>query len=308
MPFLPNVNQESKRMKNLFARFAAYLELLRPELIIMDLTLPAVTSFLAIYLLNIYSNFMILVKILFVTIGAFCAIVSSYVFNDFVDIDIDSVNLPGRPLPSKRLKPVEALIYSIFLFATSIIIFSFYSLYSVIAVIISTAIITSYSAFFKRKTPLSFIPVGIAYGLVPIGVWLAFGKLHLAVLLLAGMICTTDWGFTLSGVSRDVAGDKKKGAPTVPVVYGIPFTSRFVLLCWISGIILSIIIWRAASLGFVYLSIALISGFWLLWMVLRFVKKPIPEVGGNFFIQAANYRSILFIGLIIDIALKIYRR
>ncbi|MCK4233668.1 UbiA family prenyltransferase [candidate division WOR-3 bacterium] len=295
-------------MKNAISRIAAYFELLRPELIIMDLTLPMVASFLAVYLLNMYSNPIILLKILLVTIGAFCAIVSSYVFNDFVDIDIDRVNLPKRPLPSKRLKPSAALIYSILLLGVSIVIFSFYSLLSVIVVITSTVIITSYSAYFKRKTPLSFIPVGIAYGLVPIGVWLAYGKLHLAGLLLAGMICATDWGFTLSGVSRDIAGDERRGAPTMPVVFGIPFTSRFVLVCWIIGIIFSIIIWRAASLGWVYISIALISGSWLLWMAFRFVRKPIPEAGGSFFIRAANYRSVLFIGLIVDIATRIYRR
>jgi 4-hydroxybenzoate polyprenyltransferase len=200
------------------------------------------------------------------------------------------------------------LIFSIVLFSISITIFFFYSLLSVFTVLIATVIINSYSAYFKRKTPLSFIPVGIAYGLVPIGVWLSFGKLHLVSFLLALMICTTDWGFTLSGVSRDVTGDKKKGAPTMPVVFGIPFTSRFVFICWSIGFLLSILIWYTASLGWIYLGTATLSGMWLLWMAFRFVRRPTPSVGGNFFIQAANYRSVLFIGLIVDIALRIYRR
>ncbi len=290
-----------------FTRVRAYFELLRPELIIMDLTLPAVSSILAIFLNDLTFTLSLLGKTIAVVIGAYCATVGSYVFNDFVDVDVDKENLPNRPLPSGRLRHINALIFSVMLYAISIVIFSFYSLYSVLTVIVALGVITSYSAFFKRRTPLSFIPVGIAYGLVPIGVWLAFGKLHPAILLFGCMICITDWGFTLSGVSRDVAGDSKRSVPTMPVTYGIPFTSRFVLLCWVLGVILSIVIWRSASLGILLLLGAVFSGFWLLWMNLRFVKKPTPENGGHFFIQAAKYRSVLFIVLIIDVAMRFYR-
>jgi len=295
-------------MRSFFTRIRAYLELLRPPLVIMDITLPAVSSILAIFLNDLDFTLSLLGKTVAVVAAAYCAIVGSYVFNDFEDIDIDKVNLPRKPLPSGKLKRIEALLFSVALYAISIIIFSFYSLYSVITVAAAIGVITLYSAFLKRKTPLSFIPVGIAYGLVPIGVWLAFGQLHTTALLLGFMICITDWGFTLSGVSRDVAGDKEWSVPTMPVTYGIPFTSRFIMLCWIAGIILSVFIRYSASLGILYLFIALASGFWLLWMNFRFVKEPTPEKGGRFFVQAANYRSVLFIALILDIAIRFYRR
>jgi 4-hydroxybenzoate polyprenyltransferase len=274
----------------------------------MDLTLPAVSSILAIFLKDIDMTLSLLGKTVAVVVGAYCATVGSYVFNDFVDVDVDRENLPKRPLPSGRLNRMDALLFSIVLYAASIVIFSFYSLYSVLTVIAASAVITSYSVFFKRRTPLSFFPVGIAYGLVPIGVWFAFGGLHTAILLLGCMICITDWGFTLSGVSRDVVGDGKRSVPTMPVTYGIPFTSRFILFCWVLGVIISAIIWHSASLGMLYLVIALLSGAWLLWMNLRFVEEPTAENGGRFFIQSAKYRSVLFIALILDIALKFYRR
>lgn len=298
-------------MKSFFTRIRAYFELLRPELIIMDLTLPAVSSILAIFLKDLSLSLSLPGKVAAVVAGAYCATVGSYVFNDFLDVDVDKENLPGRPLPSGRLKRIDVLLFSIVLYAASIVIFSFYSLYSVLTVILASGVITSYSAFFKRRTPLSFLPVGIAYGLVPIGVWLAFGnsvKLHTAALLLGCMICITDWGFTLSGVSRDVAGDRKRSVPTMPVTYGVPFTSRFILLCWVLGVAISVVIWHSASLGMLYLVIALLSGAWLLWMNSRFVREPIPENGGRFFVQAAKYRSVLFAALILDVALKFYRR
>jgi len=292
-------------MRDFFVRVFAYLELLRPELVVMDITLPAVSSILAIFLMNLNLELSLLGKTIAVIAGAYFATVGSYIFNDFLDVDIDRENLPNRPLPSGRLKRIEALFFSITLYAASIVIFSFYSLRSVLTVIIAVGVITLYSAVLKRRTPLSFIPVGVAYGLVPVGVWLAFGELQATVLLLACMICITDWGFTLSGVSRDVAGDGKRGVPTMPVRYGIPLASRFILLCWIVGVVFSMIIWRSASLGILYLLMALASGCWLLWMNIRFVKKPTPENGGRFFVQSANYRSVLFIALMLDIL--IYR-
>ena len=295
-------------MSNFFTRVRAHFELLRPELIVMDMTLPMVSSILAISLLDLDFSLALLGKTAAVVIGAYCAIVSSYIVNDFVDVDVDRENLPGRPLPSGRLKRSDALFFAIALYVASLVISYIYSLYAVLTLIAASVVITAYSAFFKRRTPLSFLPVGIAYGLVPIGVWFAFGRLHPAALLLGGMICITDWGFTLSGVSRDVVGDGKRSVPTMPVTYGIPFTSRFILLCWISGVILSMIIWHSASLGILYLSIALVSGAWLLWKNVGFVRKPTAENGGRFFIQAANYRSVLFIALILDVAVKFYRR
>ncbi|HWQ44603.1 MAG TPA: UbiA family prenyltransferase, partial [Methanosarcina barkeri] len=77
-----------------------YLRLMRPELYYMDLTLPASSAILASYLatggLPEYLPFLIAL------IGGFAAITSSYVFNDCCDIDIDTINLPGRPLPSSK--------------------------------------------------------------------------------------------------------------------------------------------------------------------------------------------------------------
>ncbi|MFH1422543.1 MAG: UbiA prenyltransferase family protein [Planctomycetota bacterium] len=293
----------------LFRRIKGYLKLLRPELTVMDITLPAVSAVLALKILpsdtlNLPVNKA--VSVILTAFASYFATVGSYVFNDFVDVDIDKINLPERPLPSGKVKRIEALIYSLLLYGVSIFIFSFFSWYSVITVIVAALVITSYSAFFKRRTPLSFIPVGVAYGLVPVGVWFAFGTPETVTYVLAAMICVTDWGFTLSGVSRDVEGDKQKGAPTMPVTYGIPATSKFVFVCWVAGVGFTIAIWFVAKLGYVYLAGAILSGMWLLWKAAIFIKNPKPENGGRFFLQSANYRSILFLLLIVDIGIAKY--
>ncbi|MDY6865501.1 MAG: UbiA family prenyltransferase, partial [Halobacteriota archaeon] len=226
-----------------------------------------------------------------------------YVLNDFFDVDVDLINLPDRSLPSGELKKHNALFFSILLYLLSILLFLSINLESTLVVLLAIIIITSYSGYFKRKTPLSFVPVGLAYGLVPLGVWLAFSEVSLPVILFSLMIGITDLGFTNLDASRDVYGDKKSNIPTLPATLGIPFVSKFVLVCWIIGIILSILIWYAAGLFYLYLACAILSGAWYLARYREFLQSPSPKMGEKLFFQASTYRGLLFVALIIDITI-----
>ena len=196
---------------------------------------------------------------------------------------------------------------------------------SLVVFIIAAGVITLYSSVAKRSTFLSFLPVGISYGLVPIGVWLAFdpagvlnlGLVHsyapddsvllpLSALFFGAMICVTDWGFTLSGVARDVEGDRAKGAPTVPVTFGVPATSKFIFMCWLVGVAASLVIGYTAHLGPLYFAGALLGGGWILWQSIDFIKNPLPERGGKLFLQGSRYRGVMFGSLIIDVLLLIF--
>jgi 4-hydroxybenzoate polyprenyltransferase len=293
--------------------------MLRPEISFMDLTLPASAALLAAFYAagGLPEMWLFLLAV----IGGFFAITSSYIFNDCFDVDIDTINLPNRPIPSGAVSWRQAFIYATVLALIAVFISFYLSRESFGILLVALAVITLYSVFFKRATPFSFVFVGIAYGLVPIGIWLAFdpagfisnwqlnvGNFNLPIpaILFGLMICMTDWGFTLAGVSRDVEGDRAKGAPTLPVTYGIPLTSKFVLMIWIAGLLLSLGIGYTAGLGPVYFIIALLSGFWMIGRCFRFIKNPVPELGGKLFIEGSNYRGVMFSAMIIDVLLLIF--
>jgi 4-hydroxybenzoate polyprenyltransferase len=293
----------------------SYIEMLRPEIADMDLALPAASVLLATYYVSagLPEPFPFVIAV----VGAYFAITSSYVFNDYCDVDIDTINLPHRPLPSSRISHHNALTFALILAVMAGIIATYLNPESLVIFIIAAAVITIYSKMAKRTTFLSFVPVGISYGLVPIGVWLAFDPagilkpsfdntiLPLPALFLGIMMCVTDWGFTLSGVARDVEGDRAKGAPTTPVTFGVPATSKFIFFCWVAGVIASIAIGYSAHLGPVYFAGALIGGGWILWQSMDFIKHPVPERGGKLFLQGSRYRGVMFGSLIIDVLLLI---
>lgn len=293
------------------SRYKAHLELLRPPLAPMDLAMPAATALLASFAFS--SKLPDLMPFLIVTIGAYCAITSSYVLNDFYDVEVDKIGMPGRPLPSSQVSRREALTYAILLLGIAALSALYLNPESLVTLAVATAIITVYSAWAKRNTPFSWAFVGLAFGLVPLGVWLAVEPagvlmpgpgLHPASIMLALMICITDWGFTNCDASRDVEADRTNGIPTFPVKYGIPATSRMVAFFWLCGIVLSIAMGLSAGLGLVYLGTAGLAGAWLLWQNLDFVRDPTASKGELLFYQSANYRAVLFAALIADVLLR----
>ncbi|MDD1733386.1 MAG: UbiA family prenyltransferase [Methanothrix sp.] len=298
-------------MQPLFSRFKAHIQLLRPPLAAMDLAMPAAAALLAVYAVE--GSLPPLLPFIIASIGAYCAITSSYVYNDCCDIDVDSIAMPDRPLPSAQLSRKEAQLWSLFLFMVAAAVALYLNPESFVVLAAATLLITIYSTWAKRNTPFSWIFVGLSFGLVPLGVWLAFEPagllkagpgLHPAGLILAAMIGITDWGFTNCDASRDVAGDKEKGIPTTPATFGIPATARMVSGFWIIGVGLSLALGLAANLGWLYLAAAAIAGGWLLWQNLDFVRHPTAERGERLFYQSANYRAVLFAALIIDVLLR----
>ncbi|MBC7085395.1 MAG: UbiA family prenyltransferase [Methanomethylovorans sp.] len=291
------------------------IELLRPEIADMDLALPAASALLASYLAT--GSLPPLMSFIIALIGGYAAITSSYVYNDCCDMDIDAINLPNRPLPSNQISKQKALKYAIFLGMIASAAALILNPESFVVLFVAVITISIYSRVAKRTTYLSFIPVGIAYGLVPIGVWLAFDPagilkqpdygsiLPLPAIFLGLMMCFTDWGFTLSGVARDVEGDRARGAPTFPVTFGVPTTARFVTLMWFVGVLASIAIGITAHLGPIYFTGAILAGIWMLFQSFDFIKNPTPQRGGSLFLQGSRYRGIMFGSLIVDVLLLV---
>jgi len=277
----------------------------------MDLAMPAAAALLAFY--AVQGVLPPLLPFIIAAIGAYAAITSSYVYNDCCDIDVDSIAMPGRPLPSAMLSKREAQIWSLFLFLLAGAVALYLNPESFVILLAATLLITIYSAWAKRDTPFSWIFVGLSFGLVPLGVWLAMEPagllkagdgLHPAAVILAAMIAITDWGFTNCDASRDVAGDKDKGIPTTPATYGIAATARMVAAFWIIGVILSLALGLAAHLGWLYLAVATLAGGWLLLQNLDFMRHPTAQRGEELFYQSANYRAVLFAAIIVDVLLR----
>lgn len=122
----------------------SYFQIIRP----LNLIITAFASFIAYYIVAeqiIYTNLMLIIAATVLTAGA------GNIINDIIDIDIDTINKPHRPLPSKNMTVSSAYVTYSVLAASSITSGFFLGYHSFAAVILVNFILLFYTIFLKRR-------------------------------------------------------------------------------------------------------------------------------------------------------------
>ena len=148
----------------------AYLELARP--------LNGVIAFISAWLGGMFASQgkienIINIRLLLVSVSALVLLSAGNAINDYCDYNIDRINRPRRPLPSGRIRRVNALIFAIVLTVIGIWLGTLINRNATgIAILVSVALV-SY-AFWLKRTPfvgnlvvsgltgLTFIAGGVA--------------------------------------------------------------------------------------------------------------------------------------------------
>jgi 4-hydroxybenzoate polyprenyltransferase len=122
----------------------SYFQIIRP----LNLIITAFASFIAYYIVAeqiIYTNLILIIAATVLTAGA------GNIINDIIDIDIDTINKPHRPLPSKNMSVSSAYISYTVLAGSSITAGFFLGYHSFAAVILVNFILLFYTIFLKRR-------------------------------------------------------------------------------------------------------------------------------------------------------------
>jgi geranylgeranylglycerol-phosphate geranylgeranyltransferase len=150
----------------------------------------------------------------FLIIGAGNAI------NDFVDVNIDKVNRPGRTIPSGRYTKMQVLVISLILFAIGLMVSAGLGSQMFFIALLASLLTVLYSFWLKGKGISGNVLVAclgglpFLYGAVALGHWraavvpFAFAfLLHLARELLKDI--------------EDMPGDRTAGSESFPLKYGV---------------------------------------------------------------------------------------
>jgi geranylgeranylglycerol-phosphate geranylgeranyltransferase len=166
--------------------------------------------------------------VFYASLAAAFAVAAGNIINDLFDIGIDIINCPSRPLPSKRIKPIEAKIFYLILIHASFISSGNVNVAVFIIVLIATNLLFLYSYKFKRIPLLGNFIIASLTGLVFIYGGAAVNNLNAAVIpaLFAFLI-----NFIREIVKdmEDVRGDEAAGIKTFPAKYGFKSSKRVVL-------------------------------------------------------------------------------
>ncbi|MEE9323755.1 MAG: UbiA family prenyltransferase [Candidatus Aenigmarchaeota archaeon] len=121
------------------------------------------------------------------------------VFNDYVDVEADRVNRPGRPIPSGRVSRNSALIFSVMLFILGNFCALLINGLCFTITMINSFLLIMYSVSFQHKIFLGNITIGYLVGSVFLFGGAVFLEIRLVMILTVLAMLTT--------ISREIVKD-----------------------------------------------------------------------------------------------------
>jgi protoheme IX farnesyltransferase len=287
----------------LATRIGAYVDLMKPHIIILLLITTVPPMVLA---QGGWPSPWLILATLF---GGTLAAGGANVINCYIDRDIDQVmhRTSRRPLPAHSVSPQGALVFGIALSITSFV-FLWVTTNLLAASLAVSAIlfyVFVYTLWLKRTTPQNIV-IGGAAGAVPCLVgWAAVtGTVGLpaVVLFLIVFYWTPPHFWALS--MRYEAEYRSAGVPMLPVVRGVPETTRQIVLYTLILLALTLLLYPVGGMGPVYLIAAVGLGAVFLFEALRLRREPTVPRAMHLFHYSNTYLALLFAAVAIDPLLR----
>ena len=202
---------------------------------------------------------------LWTLVGGTLAAGSANAINCYLDRDIDElmVRTRRRPLPAHEVDPERAVVFGLVLGVISFVVLAwFVNLLSAFLALLAIAFyVVVYTIVMKRTTPQNIVIGGAAGALPPVIGWAAVtGNVGIPALLLFALVFYWTpphfWALSLR-IRKDYAA---AGVPMLPVVRGIPETTRQIGLYAILMVAISLVLWAVARMGWIYLVAAVVLG------------------------------------------------
>ncbi len=229
------------------------LELLRPNVCFMAVLGLAIASI--IFGINIFSfHFALAAIVAFLICGGGNAI------NDYFDYEIDKINMPKRPLPSGRISRKSAL-YLFWIVSITGLVLSYFVGFSFFAIALFNFIVSGMYAWKLKRTAIKGIFVAYlgssAFIAAPFiaGFPVNIFDSALPVLVLISFFGTLSRQLLMD--IRDMEGDKKAGAKTLPLAIGKKSTRIFasIILLIAAGLLVVPYLQKMVSVYYLVLAV-----------------------------------------------------
>jgi geranylgeranylglycerol-phosphate geranylgeranyltransferase len=189
---------------------------------------------------------------------------ASMAINDYHDRDIDTVNEPNRPIPSKAVTPREALFLAATLTAIGFAAAFLTNILCLFTAFVAWVVFTAYTTVGKRSgLPGNFlvstcVAIPFIYGSLAVT-----GLVRLNVLFFVSMVFLSNTGREITKGIVDVQGDKVQNVKTLAVRYGEKSAAVAAAFFYLSAVSLSPIPWRLGIVSFWFLPLVALTDFGL---------------------------------------------
>ncbi|MEK6953827.1 MAG: UbiA family prenyltransferase [Candidatus Micrarchaeota archaeon] len=180
---------------------------------------------------------------IFPALGPFFITAAAFMLNDYFGYETDLANRRlDRPIVAKKIVRGDALRASVFLFALGLLLALFVNIYCFAIALLFTFLSATYDNYLKKKPLLgnAYIAGSMAVSFI-YGNFAVSGELQGIIALFVAISFLAGMGRELIITLRDVRGDRKIGARTLPMIIGgkatLILSSAFfglsILLSWL---------------------------------------------------------------------------
>ena len=243
-------------------------------------------------------------------LGGTLAAGSANAINCYLDRDIDLLmaRTRRRPLPSHQVEPERAVVFGIVLGVISFAVMTvFVNLLAAFLTLLAIAFyVVVYTMMLKRTTTQNIVIGGAAGALPPVIGWAAVtGDVGIPALILFAIVFYWTpphfWALSLR-IRKDYAA---AGVPMLPVVKGIPETTRQIGLYTVLMVAISLILWPVGRMGLIYLGAAVGLGAVFLYQAYALWRQGSSEEAStqgaiSLYKYSISYLSLLFLAVAVD--------
>ena len=208
--------------------------------------------------------------VLLTMVGGCLAAASANAFNCVLDRDIDERmrRTRRRPLPRHAVDPLSASIFGMVLGIAATVWLGFMVnwLSAALALAANAFYIGIYTLLLKRRTSQNIVWGGIAGCFPPLIGWTAVtGSLSVVPLVLFAIVFFWTPPHTWALAIRYREDYAAAQVPMLPVVRSAPTVARQIMIYAVLTVACSLLLWPVADTGWLYLTVALVTGTALLW-------------------------------------------
>ncbi|MCA9892980.1 MAG: heme o synthase [Anaerolineae bacterium] len=249
-------------------------------------------------------------------IGGMLSAGGASALNQFIDRDMDAKmkRTAHRPLPSGRIKPINALLFGIGLVGWSVLVLGVFVNWLAALLALGGAVyyVVLYTIVLKRNTVVNIV-IGGGAGAMPVLVgWAAVtGSLSLEAFLLFAIVFywtpPHSWALALL-VNADYAAAE---VPMMPVARGERTTHWQILFYSIQLVLVtllpagSMLLPNVEFLGLFYLVAAVLLGIGMIQKSIQLIRQANKPAARSLYKYSSMYLALLFLAMIIDSLLRI---
>lgn len=245
---------------------------------------------------------------LWVLAGTAAAGVASSAFNAWLERDSDArmARTRNRPLPASSILPGAVLAYGVLAtLASTVILFAVGGWPPVVVAWATIAFyVVAYTWYLKPRTPQNIVIGGAAGGTAPliasaavdgtisVGAWILFAIIFL-------WTPPHFWGVAIVRQNEYAAA----GLPMMPHAVGEQGTRWRSLGYTLALLPVTLLPVWLGFLGGLYAAVAVVSGLWFLYLVLRSLQEQAHPADWRVFKGSVAYLSLLFLVMLVDLTL-----